>query len=94
MDPVEQVVAERGWKPCESEFAPILYRERRYDVPAMAREKPVLEALSGAKYNNQRASVATSVVPTKCTRIVTHLQNSVNIVSAKLGRLADRKPTA
>ncbi len=53
--------------------------EYQRDVPAIAREKPVLEALNGAKYSNQTASEVTSRVPAKSTRIVTHLPDSENI---------------
>ena len=44
-----------------------------HDVPAIASEKPVLDALSGAKYINQTARAVTSKVPARSTRIVTHL---------------------
>ena len=47
----------------------------QHDVPAIAREKPVLEALNGAKYDNQTARAVTRRVPAKSTRTVTHLLN-------------------
>ena len=49
------------------------YENCQRNVPAIAREKPVLDALSGAKYSNHTARAVTSRVPARSTRTVTHL---------------------
>ena len=58
------------------------YEACQHDVPAIVREKPVLEALNGAKYNNQTARAVTRRVPAKSTRTVTHLPNSLIFVQS------------
>ena len=59
--------------PLQKLFNMRLVNSRNMNAPAIAREKPVLEALSGAKYSSQIAKEVKKTVPAKSTRIVIQL---------------------